>query len=85
VIEKEPAMRNTTSRCDQILQLIDECLGDAQGAARPAAPRPWAPTPDEVAAMVTELRPLLARMAADERARIESPGRRVDALAVAAA
>jgi hypothetical protein len=78
-------MRNVTSRCEQILQLIDECLGDAQGDARPTAPRPWAPTPDEVATMVAELRPLLARMAADERARIEAPGRRVAALAVAAA
>jgi hypothetical protein len=78
-------MRNVTSRCEQILQLIDECLGDAHGEARPAAPQPWAPTPDEVATMVAELRPMLARMAADERARIESPGRRVAVQAVAAA
>jgi hypothetical protein len=85
VIEKEPAMRNAASRCDQILQLIDECLGDAQGEARPTTPRPWAPTANEVAAMVAELRPMLARMAAAERARIESPVRPVVALAVAAA
>ena len=78
-------MRNATSRCDQILQLIDECLGHVLGATKPADLRPWAPTADEVASMVTELRPLLARMAADERARIESPVRLVAALAVAAA
>jgi hypothetical protein len=78
-------MRNPTNRCDQILQLIDECLGDVRGEARPTAPRPWTPSADEVATMVAELRPLLARMAADERARIEAPARGLAALAVAAA